>query len=249
MCTGLEVALIGSALLGTAGSVASGVAQQRSAEKQASARNQVLSNFMDKNDALTEEARAAFEKRSQQENAAPEEAQAPLAAKREDEATAAIDRSPASAPIPLGGNAPKVVTTRATEAQDATTAGAKTQAANLATARSFGDNIFEKGLLTSAANRDVGMINGFAQQNARLLPIQQDLAQAKAASKGSFLGTIGPILGALGTLGSTAAGAGVFSPSAGANSLSPFQRTINRVAGTAPVFSPTPVARPVNLGL
>lgn len=248
MCTGLEAVLIGSALLGTAGSVASGVAQQRSAEKQASARNSALTDYLNKNDALTAEARTALDKRLSQEDAAPLDAQQPLQRAREDAAVAAIDRSPMSSPIPLSGNAPSVVARTAEEAQSATDAASKTQAANLARTRSFGDLLFEKGLSSEATGRDLGMINSFAQANARLLPIQQDLAQTSAASKGSALGTFGQIGSALGSLGSAAAGSGAFSPSAGANSLSPFQRAVNRIQ-TAPVYSPTPVARPINLGL
>ncbi len=230
MCTGVEIALIGSAILGTAGTAASSISANKSAKRQAAARNNALSNFLDKNEALSTEARETLQRRLDQENVAPQEAIAPLRAKRQDAASEAIDRASVSAPIPLGGNVPQVVANRAAAAQSSTDIEAKRRAEALAGTRAFGDLLFEKGLATQGAGRDIGMINTFAQANARLLPIQQDLAQTSAASRGGLLGKVGGIASALGQLGMTAAGAGVFGGSA------------------APQFSPVPKPKPINLG-
>ena len=247
MCTGVEIALIGSALLGGVGSVATSAAQQKSAKRQADARNEALSSFLDKNKILEDEARVALESRLDQEKLAPTEAVQPLSAVRADAANAALDASSVAAPIPLGGNAPAVVANRAATAQAGTDAEARRRAAALADVRGVGDLLFEKGLSTQATGRDLGQINTFARANARLLPIQQDLAQTAAAAKGGgFLGTVGPIASALGTLGSTAAGAGVFGAAAGGG-LTAAQRAANKAVGPAALFSPTPVPRPINL--
>ena len=206
MCTGLEVALIGSALLGTAGSVVSSNVAQKNAQRQADARNEALSTFLDKNEVLEGEARDRLQERLAQEEVAPGDAVTPLSKRRENQANTAIDQSTAGAPLTLSGNAPAVVQRRADEAQAGTNAESKRRAAALADATAFGDLLFEKGLATNDAGRDLGTINTFAQANARLLPVQQDLAQQGAKQKGNFLGST---LSALGTLGSTAAGAGV----------------------------------------
>jgi len=229
MCSGLEVALIGSALLGTAGSAIQTRSAQKTAQKQADARNAALSTFLDKNQALEAEAQARLQERLGLEAEAPADAATPLSQRRENEANAAIDASAASAPLTSGGNAPAIVQRRADVAQAGADAEAKRRARALADATSFGDLIFEKGLATNAAGRDLGTINTFAQANARLLPIQQDLAQQGV--KPGIGGKIGSVMSALGNLGSTAAGAGVFGG-----------------GSAAPLRSPLPVPRPVNLG-
>ena len=233
MCTGIgEVALLVGALASVAGSVASSQAQQKQAKAAADARNAELQNFLKKNELLSAEAQAALQQRLDQEGGDPGQQLDPLQARREDAASESIDRASAAAPIPLAGNAPAVVANRAAGAQSDTDVEAKRRAAALAGTRSFGDLLFNKGIATGDAARKIGQVNTFAQANSRLLPIQQDLAQQSKAGVGSGLAKFGGISSALGSLASAGAGAGVFGGAASA----------------APLRSPTPVARPVNLG-
>lgn len=235
MCTGLEAVLIGSTLLGAAGSAAQTMSAQKSARRQADARNAALATFLDKNEELSAEAQEALQKRLAVEEQDPTEGVNQLIAPREEVATTSIGRQSVAAPIPLGGNVPKVVASDAAAAQGQTDADARRRARDLANTRAFGDLLFNRGLATEDARRDIGQVNSFAQANARLLPIQQDLAQQAAASRGGTLGTIGGIASALGSLGSAAAGGGGFGVFGGGGSA-------------APLTSPLPRARPINLG-
>jgi len=232
MCTGVEIAAIAGAVLSTVGTVASSQAQQKQAKAAADARNAELNNFLKKNELLSAEAQAALKQRLDQEGGDPGQQLDPLQARREEAASQSIDRASAAAPIPLAGNAPAVVANRAAGAQSDTDIEAKRRAAALAGTRSFGDLLFNKGIATGDAARKIGQVNTFAQANSRLLPIQQDLAQQSKAGVGRGLATFGGISSALGSLASAAGGAGVFG---GAGSA-------------APLRSPLPVARPVNLG-
>ena len=211
MCTGLEPAAI-AAIVGTvasaAGTAVSVRAQQKSAQAQAKARNTELSNFLDKNEAFSQEARNKLQERFALEDDAPSDTLAPLQQTREDSSGAALDRASVAAPIPLGGNAPQVVANAAAGAQSGTDVEARKRAAALAGVRSFGDLVFNKSLASGRTARDLGTINSFASANANLLPGQQDLAQLTAASKGGALGDIGSAVAALGSLGTAAAGSG-----------------------------------------
>ena len=208
MCTGLEIAALVGTIASVAGTVTSGVAAKKQQKAQVDARNATLARFLDKNEDLSAEAREVLKRRLDQENIAPQEQLDPLQAVRQEAGEAAVDR--ASAPIPLSGSVPQVVANRASEAQENTTAGAKRRAEALAGARSFGDLLFEKGLATNAAGRDIGTITGFAGANASRLPSDLDLAQLSKAGVGNTLGTVGGIGSALGSLATTAAGSGGF---------------------------------------
>lgn len=230
MCTGIEIASLVLGGLSTVGQMAQNRAAQKNAERQAAARNRVLGNFLEKNDQLAQEARARFEDRLGQEGDARTQTD-DLATKREETTTDLIDRASAAAPIPLGGNVPKVVANEAAAAQGEASERSRRNAENLAATRSFGDLIFNKGLATEAAGRDIGQINSFAQANARLLPSQQDLAQHRAASKGDgLLGLFGDVAGAAGGLGTAALGSGALD--------GVFRRS-------APQFSPIPTPKPL----
>lgn len=213
MCTGGEVALIASALASAGGTLISQQAGQRQAEKAAAARNQVLNNFLDKNQTLSEEARGLFEDRMQRQTAEEQTAQQGEAeAERSAATTQAIE--PLFDPIPISGSAPRVVTEGAVQAGEESKGKALDMANALARARSFGDLLFENNMASNAAGRDIGVTQGFAQSNAQNLPNLQDLAEIKARSKGSGMATLGALLSAAGSAGSMASGAGVFGPAA-----------------------------------
>lgn len=197
--------------ISTAATVGGGMMDRREDEKnaarQASARNAVLSQTLDKNRKLSEESYGTFDKRLAEAQPEPQQGQLEGAReKRVAEAKSTI-REAAPGEVPLSGSAPKVVQSqlakRLSEAQ-VKNEDAATKIGNLS---AYGDQWFQNNLDNVEAARGIDTTRGFAQQNLSLMPALQDLAQYGAYKPKSGLGTA---LQQVGQIGATTAGAGWF---------------------------------------
>lgn len=230
MCFGPEL-LVSMALAG-AGTVLQQSAAEQQAQRAAKARNNVMNQFLDRNKTRAEDARALFDQRTAQQDVEQQDAaQADATTKRTDAAADLRDKADIGQTPSLGGSAPKVVQEAFAKSGRDTKDFAARQGDALARSRSFGDLLFGNTLSTQTAANSIRPINNAAQSDAQLLPGLQDLAEAKAASKGSPLGLIGGLLSAGGSAVSMGAGSGGF----------------NLFGSSAPMTSPVPIPRPPKL--
>jgi hypothetical protein len=207
----------------TAASVGGNVISNNEAEKnmkaQQVARNQVLDQFLKKQNGYQDQNAAAFDKQTDSMSA-DQNAQSQTEAV--DNRNAAIERATGTEPtsasaIPLSGSAPSVVkqeiAKRVGDAFTAATDNVKKQAK----AASYGDVFAKNNIGIQDASNNIGTTNSLARDEAALLPARQDLAAATAYKPPSGWGTI---LSGLGTVGSLAAGSGMLAPGgAGAKSI------------------------------
>jgi hypothetical protein len=201
----------------TAASVGGNAISSHEAEQnmkaQQAARNQVLDQFLKKQRDYQDQNTAAFNKQTDSMSA-DQNAQSQTEAI--DNRNAAIERSTGSEPtsasaIPLSGSAPSVVkqeiAKRVGDAFTAATDNVKKQAK----AASYGDVFQKNNIGIQEAGNNIGTTNSFARDDAALLPARQDLASAAAYKAPSGWGSV---LSGLGTVGSLAAGSGMFAPGA-----------------------------------
>jgi hypothetical protein len=201
----------------TAASVGGGMIEnneaQRNMNAQADARNQVLDAFLKKQSGYQDQNTATFNKQADTMTA-DENAKSQTAAV--DNRNQAIDRAtggqPASAEaIPLSGSAPSIVKQEIAKRVGDAFAAATDNVKKQAKAASYGDVFQKNNIGIQQAGNDIGTTNTFARDDAALLPARQDLAATAAYKAPSGWGTV---LKGLGTVGSLAAGSGMFAPGA-----------------------------------
>lgn len=236
MCTGAEIAIAAALAAASAGgSYLQNQAAIRKQDAEIEASNNVTREFLRKNSALEAEANDVFKNRLQQENAPVEQQAKPFHENRQAAAenlSSNIDQVLA----PLRGGAPRVVKSAVEDNANSVEQQAAQERDSLAKVRSFGDLLFNKGLQTNDAARQIGTVGGLVQANADLVPLQQQLAISQVQGTGGGMNLGGQLLSGLGSFGATAAGSGAF------------DGLLSGSSGLAPTSSPVPVRRPVRTG-
>jgi hypothetical protein len=194
----------------SAGLSAGGAAIQRSeadanANSIASARNGVLQQYLDRQRKLGEEGRGYFDTRMQ--DYAPGK-QAEALDKAQADRTEGILKN-VSAPnvdaVPLTGSTPQVVKSEIAKRMLATFQQATDRAKAAGKLSGYGDSWLGNNLGVADTARRVGTVNNFSQNEAALLPNEQQFAEVAARKQPSIWG---PILSAGGNLVASAAGRG-----------------------------------------
>jgi hypothetical protein len=207
----LAIAL-GSAAASSVGSMVSANEAAANNKRIARARNQELSNTLNSNNKLSQEATDILQQRL--DKAAPEEQQTQTQdtqQKLQQDFTKAVDTTPTIDPG-ISGSAPEVVKTEMAKRLSDSLGKARTSAQNLGKLNAYGQNVFNNNLATQQAGRDISVPVGFARSNMDLLPALQDLAGMSADRPSSGLGSL---LQGLGAAGGSIAGSGYFAPATG----------------------------------
>lgn len=206
MCTGLELALVSAAVSGAGGLIS----QKQATDQQAAtvkAENQQLSEFLKRNKDRSKESMALFDKRQDAYEAAPmAEAQGAAETKRADAMRDTISAESSANPTPLRGSAASSIGDVYAAEGESAKGKAMEKAQSRAKLASFGDVLFGRSLDDAGAGRKINTISGFAQSDANMLPLLQDLRGTEASIK-NRPGIFGPLLQGLGSAGGLYAGA------------------------------------------
>lgn len=203
MCTGLEIIALAGMAASAAGGLMSYNDAQKNANAQARAANEQLFAMLDKNRKLSDEARLQFG--SQVENFAPEQTMQNLEGAQSTR-TSNLSNAIATdtSPSPFLGDVPEIVKQAFESQQNQAVSNALGNAARMGTLGGYTDFMHANQLSMADAARNVGVLGGFAQSNAAMLPAMQQYAMAEATKPSSGLGEI---LAAAGNAASTYAGA------------------------------------------
>lgn len=194
-----------SAALSAGGAAVSSHEANKNAEREAGARNSVLAASLKRQRGYGDEARTYFDNRMKDYE---KPAQAASLEKAQTDRTTGITgniSTPSANDIPLSGSAPAVVKGEIAKRMLTAFNDATSRAKALGKVGGYGDNWLGNNTGVADTARRVGTINNFSQNDAALLPAEQDLAQIGARRTPSIWG---PVLSAGGNILAAGAGSG-----------------------------------------